>query len=118
MRIAGAAAAVLLGLSGCASTGIVIHRMPPETPAADNAAAIERAKALPASGPQSAAQGASAQPSAPPLTPADAPSMKTYDPWSVSTLRLPVQREVRRSRVPASLERLSPAACAAADRRA
>jgi len=68
-------------VSGCASTGIVIHRMPPDTPAADSAAAMERAKALPAGGPQAAAQSTDAQASAPPLTPADAPSMKTYDPW-------------------------------------
>lgn len=81
MRIAGIAAAVLAGLAGCASTGIVIHRMPPETPAADSAAALERARALPSSGPRPAAQGAEEAAAAPPLTPEDAPSMKTYDPW-------------------------------------
>ena len=65
-----------LGLCGCVSSGIVIHQLPPETPAANNAAAIDKANAL--------AQFDSERPGADegrPLTPADAPLMRTYDPW-------------------------------------
>ena len=35
-----------LTLSGCATEGVAMHRMPPETPAANNAAAIKKAQAL------------------------------------------------------------------------
>jgi phospholipid-binding lipoprotein MlaA len=71
-----------LGLGGCASQGIIIHRMPPETPAAKNTSEIQKATALAEaqkgikneeqqSGTEAVAQ----------LTAADAPSLKTYDPW-------------------------------------
>jgi len=65
----------LLVLSGCA-TEISVRRQPPGTPAADNAAAIKRAQAA----------GAEVAAATPPsaevvLTPAEAPSMYTYDPW-------------------------------------
>ena len=69
--------ALALGLTGCASDGVIIHRMPPETPAADNAAAIERVTALTAA----ARAAADLDAMAPQLTPADAPPPKTYDPW-------------------------------------
>ncbi|MDP8985147.1 MAG: VacJ family lipoprotein [Pseudomonadota bacterium] len=78
-----AAAAVLaasLYLGGCASQGTIIHRMPPEEPAADTAAkvrtfaALAEAEKAAASRPPDAAQG-------PALTPADAPPVETYDPW-------------------------------------
>jgi phospholipid-binding lipoprotein MlaA len=70
-----------LGLGGCASSGIILHRMPPETPAANNAAALQKAAAL-----AEAKQGAknerqSGAEAVPLLTAADAPSLKTYDPW-------------------------------------
>jgi phospholipid-binding lipoprotein MlaA len=73
--------ALTMLLGGCASQDFIIHRLPPETPAADNAAAAARAAAL-----AKAAQAAKSEPQsgegqAPPLTPADAPSMRTYDPW-------------------------------------
>lgn len=77
---------VVLGVSllaGCASEDFSIRRLPPETPAADNAAAIKRIEAM-----QAAAQAAARQAPAPgeadlgpPLTPAEAPALATYDPW-------------------------------------
>jgi len=82
VRVFAAAAVMALALGGCATQGIVIHRMPPETPAADNAAAIKNAAALVAASRDAAK---SAQPgdqnAPPPVTAADAPSMRTYDPW-------------------------------------
>ena len=105
--------AVLL-LCGCATEGVSVRRLPDETPAADNAAAIARMQAASAGpatgigatgaratgasaagagatqGGYAATGGAPSSPSAssgtgdadaePPLTPADAPSMYTYDP--------------------------------------
>jgi len=96
-----AALLLALALGGCATDGVVIHRMPPETPAADNAAAIARAQALADStkaalalevgaaaagtpSPGAAAPGASAtgvDADIVPLTASDSPSMRTYDPW-------------------------------------
>ncbi len=82
-RPAGFAALVCaLLLGGCASDGLEIRSLPAATPAADNAAAAENAAALAAA---MADQAANAAPEsaadAPPLfTPADAPSMQTYDP--------------------------------------
>ncbi len=81
-----AAAAVL---AGCASQGVDMRSLPPATPAADNAAAAENAAALSsalANGENGTGVGAKAGANAgeepPPLfTPADAPSMQTYDPW-------------------------------------
>ena len=75
-------AALLAGyaaLGGCASQGVTTHRMPMQTPAADNAAAIKRAEALAAVAQEAAAP---AGPEAPaPLSRADAPPPQTYDPW-------------------------------------
>jgi phospholipid-binding lipoprotein MlaA len=65
---------------GCASRDFYIRSLPAETPAADNATDIQQRQAMMAE----AAARASATPQAgigPPLTPADAPSMHTYDPW-------------------------------------
>ncbi len=85
----------LLAMGGCASQGVTIHHLPPETPAANNAEDIVKAQGLAAAAamaakqqtPADAADAAkSAQPGTaealPPVTPADAPSMDTYDPWS------------------------------------
>ena len=78
--------AALVALAGCASQSVSIRNVPAEHPAAENAAAAESAAAFTA-----AAMGAgennpdkaspSAEPAPPPVTPADAPSMYTYDPW-------------------------------------
>jgi len=70
-------------LCGCASQELSIRRLPPETPAADNAAAIKSAAALAAAA-TTAPQGVTSQGSehdVVPLTLADAPSMYSYDPW-------------------------------------
>jgi phospholipid-binding lipoprotein MlaA len=77
-----------LAASGCASQSMSIHSVPAEHPAADDAAAVESAAAFAAAAAtQSAAAseaGRSGQDAAamfPAVTPADAPSMQTYDPW-------------------------------------
>ncbi len=88
MRAARAAPVLLLlVLGGCAAPGVRFHTMPAETPAADNAAAIlkaAQAKAdLEALARARAAQPAQTQAQAPvPVTPAEAPPMRTYDPWA------------------------------------
>lgn len=76
--------AILLAsaLCGCTSQGYSIRRLPDETPAADNAASIRHAAELKAAA-QAVADheaAASAIGAVTPLTPADAPSMYTYDP--------------------------------------
>jgi phospholipid-binding lipoprotein MlaA len=81
--------AVLAGvLGGCVSQSISIRTVPPEDPAAENAAAVESAAAFAAaSAPASAAANDAGQAARdnreapPPVTAADAPSMVTYDPW-------------------------------------
>ena len=78
--------ATLLALGGCAAQDVRVRTLADETPAADRAAAIEHAAALQAASAALDARTASASdsadgPIAPPLTPADAPSMRTYDPW-------------------------------------
>jgi phospholipid-binding lipoprotein MlaA len=57
-----------------------VHNDPPETPAADNAAASARLQQLAAveKAPETPLDESKL---GPPLTAADAPSMKTYDPW-------------------------------------
>jgi phospholipid-binding lipoprotein MlaA len=85
MRVAALAAVAAMGLCGCAPEGMIIHRMPAETPAADNAAAVQRAASLAAAAKAAERARADAEErgevSAPPLTLADAPPPKTYDPW-------------------------------------
>lgn len=71
-------AASIFMLAGCAAQSVQIRELPPETPAADNAAAIEKAAALS----QTARTEVNpATQNTPPVTPAEAPSMYTYDPW-------------------------------------
>ncbi len=79
-RIVGLVAATLCG---CASQQMSIRSLPPETPAADNAAAAENvAELAAASVAEIAGEHSQTAPNAAPLvTPADAPSMYTYDPW-------------------------------------
>ncbi len=82
MKLSAAALCLVLTLGGCATEGVDMHRMPPETPNADNAAAVKRVNALVASA-QDAAKAKQENPAdAPaPLTSADAPASRTYDPW-------------------------------------
>jgi phospholipid-binding lipoprotein MlaA len=81
-----ALAILVVALAGCASQGMSIRSQPPEDPAAastsaaDSAAAFAAAAAT-ASQAASETDGAAAQEALPPVTPADAPSMDTYDPW-------------------------------------
>jgi phospholipid-binding lipoprotein MlaA len=75
-------------LTACATDGVSVRHLPPETPAADNAAAIKAAQAIAesAKAATAAVQAESAAVKegdatvAPPLTPAEAPSMYSYDP--------------------------------------
>lgn len=72
-------------LAGCATSNFSLRTLPTETPAADNASAVRNAQAMQ----QQAARAAAAAPAKQsedteplvPLTPADVPSMYTYDPW-------------------------------------
>ena len=80
MRLRVLAALLAVGVAGCATNGVVMHRMPDETPAADNAAAVQKAQALAEAKKAESQQSADAY-VAPPLTPADAPAFATYDPW-------------------------------------
>jgi phospholipid-binding lipoprotein MlaA len=80
-------------LGGCVSQSISFRSLPPEDPAAQNAAAAESAAAFAAAAATANAAAADAaaqepgtaaadtQAAAPPVTAADAPSMVTYDPW-------------------------------------
>jgi phospholipid-binding lipoprotein MlaA len=82
-RTARSAWAALIGLggllAGCATDGIVTHRLPAATPAADVADAIKQADAVARAEQQVKTEQATGQ--APPrLTPADAPPLTAYDP--------------------------------------
>jgi len=68
---------VTTALCGCSTPGFSIRRLPDETPAADNAAAIKHATQLKATAAAAAEHEATAIASGAvtPLTPADAPSM-------------------------------------------
>jgi phospholipid-binding lipoprotein MlaA len=77
-----------VALGGCASQSVSIRSLPPEDPAAVNVAAAESAAAfavaaatVSAAGGEAARDAKDAQYALPPVTPADAPSMYTYDPW-------------------------------------
>ena len=74
------AAALGLGLGGCATQSFAMRTLPDETPAADTERAIRRSEAL-----QAARQAAPAPDNpaatAPPITAAQAPPLYTYDPW-------------------------------------
>lgn len=70
-------------LGGCATEQVDLRTLPSETPAADDAAAAENAAVLRAA---LATEGdetheAPAADAEPPVTPAEAPSLLTYDPW-------------------------------------
>jgi phospholipid-binding lipoprotein MlaA len=76
--------------AGCASQSMSIHSVPAEHPAADNAAAVQSAAAFAAAAAAATAGAAAGEGGRPgqdaaempqPVTAADAPSMRTYDPW-------------------------------------
>jgi phospholipid-binding lipoprotein MlaA len=90
MRAALGLGILVIAQAGCASQSISIRGLPPEDPAAENAAAAESAAAFAAAAATSTSAGETgratqdarnAQEALPPVTPADAPSMYTYDPW-------------------------------------
>jgi phospholipid-binding lipoprotein MlaA len=88
MRSAAAVGLLAMAFGGCASQSISIHSVPPEHPAAENAAAVESAAAFAAAAATASAAAndtgraiPDTRETLPPVTPADAPSMYTYDPW-------------------------------------
>jgi len=84
MRCALVVGLLAVALGGCAAQSVSIRSLPPEDPAAENAAA-ESAAAFAAAATASAGEAGrdakDSQEALPPVTPADAPSMYTYDPW-------------------------------------
>jgi phospholipid-binding lipoprotein MlaA len=77
-----------IGLGGCASQSISIRSVPSEDPAAANEAAVESAAAFAAAAATTNAAASETTPAVadsqaplPPVTPSEAPSMRTYDPW-------------------------------------
>jgi len=75
-----------IALGGCASQSVSIRSLPPEDPAAvESAAAFAAAAATSSAAAGEAGRDAKdakdAREALPPVTPADAPSMYTYDPW-------------------------------------
>ncbi|HEX4243307.1 MAG TPA: VacJ family lipoprotein [Steroidobacteraceae bacterium] len=83
------AALAIVALGGCASPSASLRTLPPENPAAENAAAAESAAAFTAASAGGVAETApgengapaTAASTAPPVKPEDAPPMRTYDPW-------------------------------------
>ncbi len=80
-----AIAAGLLGiaLGGCAASNVDMRTLPAQTPAADAAAAADNAAELAAAvtAASTVSRREALDDTAPPMTPAEAPSMYTYDPW-------------------------------------
>jgi len=76
---------LLATLAGCASQSVSIRAVPAEHPAAENAAAADSAAAFTAAamGSETGEAGKSVASGEPAIqvTPSDAPSMYTYDPW-------------------------------------
>jgi phospholipid-binding lipoprotein MlaA len=81
MKGAVCTALILTALSGCATQSFSMRTLPDETPAADNARAIERAQAMEAAKQEPQPRANTPEASPPPVTAADAPPMYTYDPW-------------------------------------
>jgi phospholipid-binding lipoprotein MlaA len=70
-------AVATLVLAACASEPLTVHRLPSQTPAADNAAAIALSQTNPFQNAASARDGTDVAL----LRPANVPPMHTYDPW-------------------------------------
>jgi phospholipid-binding lipoprotein MlaA len=81
MKDAAAALSILLLLGGCATDGFDMHRLPPQTPAADNAAAIKKAAEVAAAARTAVETEREHAARSTPFTAADAPPLQTYDPW-------------------------------------
>jgi phospholipid-binding lipoprotein MlaA len=72
---------IAAALSGCATQSFSMRTLPDETPAADNAQAIQRAADLEAARNEAKPAAGTPDTNAAPVTSADAPPMYTYDPW-------------------------------------
>jgi phospholipid-binding lipoprotein MlaA len=75
--------ALLLVLGGCATPSVTIRNLPPERPAADNAAEVKKGRdtgAVTAAASHQPPPARNDTQASPPVTPAEAPSMYTYDP--------------------------------------
>jgi phospholipid-binding lipoprotein MlaA len=72
-----------LALAACASQGVKLRTLPEQTPAADAARAVRAAEEFAVAEKETSASAGDRANlyEAPPVTPADAPSMRTYDPW-------------------------------------
>jgi phospholipid-binding lipoprotein MlaA len=72
-----------LALAACASQGVKVRTLPEQTPAADAARAVRAAEEFAVAEKETSASAGDRANlyEAPPVTPADAPSMRTYDPW-------------------------------------
>jgi phospholipid-binding lipoprotein MlaA len=70
-------------IGGCASQGVATRTLPEATPDADDAAVAANAAALAAAAADAAPDAArpNGEEATPRVTPADAPSMQTFDPW-------------------------------------
>jgi phospholipid-binding lipoprotein MlaA len=73
-------------LAGCATSEIEIRRLPPDRPAAQAIEAKRRAESLAAleASPAAVPAATEGEPPLEPVTPMDAPSLDTYDPWEPS----------------------------------
>jgi len=74
-------AALGTGLGGCATRAFSMRTLPDETPAADNAQAVERFEAMQTAQKDSQPGQGTPASNAPRVTQADAPPLETYDPW-------------------------------------
>jgi phospholipid-binding lipoprotein MlaA len=87
VRRRAAAVVAVVSLGGCVSQSASMRTLPPENPAAENAAAAESAAAFAAASAAGVAEtapgekGGAPAPAASPVTPEDAPPMRTYDPF-------------------------------------
>ena len=81
MKGAALMALVMAALSGCATQSFSMRTLPAETPAADNARAVQRASDLEAARNEPKPAAGAADANVAPVTTADAPPMYTYDPW-------------------------------------
>ena len=74
-------ALIMAALSGCATQSFSMRTVPDETPAADNARAVQRAADLEAARSEPKPAAGAPDANVAPVTTADAPPMYTYDPW-------------------------------------
>jgi phospholipid-binding lipoprotein MlaA len=74
-------ALIMAALSGCATQSFSMRTLPDETPAADNARAVQRAADQQAARNEPKPATGAPEANAAPVTTADAPPMYTYDPW-------------------------------------